>query len=55
MTTKRVSLIDSLKRDQEEIDPMVEKNFLKYGTATPAPGAPHAGLLSPMPAVIAPF
>ena len=54
MTTKRMSLVDSFKRDQEEIDPMVEKNFLKYGTATPPPGSPHADLPGPMPAAMAP-
>jgi hypothetical protein len=33
--SKRISLVESLKRDQEEIDPEVEQNFLKYGKAAP--------------------
>src|SRR5262249_15948555 len=51
MTAKRMSLVESLKRDQEEIDPVVEKNFLKYGTAEPPLAAVHVShpesLLSP--------
>jgi hypothetical protein len=35
--SKRISLVESLKRDQEELDPEVEKNFLKYGKAAPPP------------------
>ena len=37
MSSKRISLVESLKREQEEIDPEVEKNFLKYGKAEPVP------------------
>lgn len=33
--SKRISLVESLKREQEEIDPVVEHNFLKYGKAEP--------------------
>src|SRR3954470_2269523 len=37
MSSKRISLVESLKREQEEIDPVVEQNFLKYGKAEPVP------------------
>lgn len=37
--SKRISLVESLKRDQEEIDPVVEQNFLKFGKAAPPPEA----------------
>ena len=33
--SKRISLVDGIGRDQETIDPAVEQNFLKYGTARP--------------------
>jgi hypothetical protein len=39
MTTKRISLVESLKRDQVEVDPEVEQNFLKFGKAAPLPAA----------------
>ena len=32
---KRISLVEGIRRDQEAIDPVVEQNFLKYGTAKP--------------------
>ena len=39
---KRISLVDSMDRDREAIDPVVEQNFLKYGTASPpAPAGPE--------------
>ena len=39
---KRISLVDSMDRDREAIDPVVEQNFLKYGTASPpAPVGPE--------------
>jgi hypothetical protein len=51
MTAKRMSLVESLKRDQDEIDPVVERNFLKYGTAAPplatVPVSPPEPLLLP--------
>ena len=34
---KRMSLVEGIKRDQEPIDPVVEQNFLKYGTVKPPP------------------
>ena len=37
--SKRISLVDSMDRDREAIDPHVEQNFLKYGTASPPAGA----------------
>lgn len=37
MSSKRMSLVESLKREQDEIDPVVERNFLKYGKAEPDP------------------
>jgi hypothetical protein len=42
MTNKRISLVEGLKRDQEPIDPIIEQNFLKYGSATPPPEAVQA-------------
>ncbi|RUL81770.1 hypothetical protein [Tautonia sociabilis] len=51
--SKRISLVESLKRDQEEIDPVVEQNFLKYGKLTPPPaatGEPQAAVPAPAPA-----
>ena len=36
MSSKRISLVESLKREQEEIDPVVEQHFLKFGKAEPA-------------------
>ncbi len=35
--SKRISLVESLKRDQEEVDPVIEQNFLKYGKAESRP------------------
>ena len=32
---KRISLVEGIRRDQEAIDPVVEQNFLKYGTVKP--------------------
>ena len=32
---KRISLVEGIRRDQETIDPLVEQNFLKFGTARP--------------------
>jgi hypothetical protein len=32
---KRISLVEGIRRDQETIDPVVEQNFLKHGTARP--------------------
>ena len=32
---KRISLVEGIRRDQEAIDPLVEQNFLKFGTARP--------------------
>ena len=32
---KRISLVEGIRRDQETIDPVVEQNFLKYGTVKP--------------------
>lgn len=51
MTSKRISLVEGLKRDQE-IDPVVEQNFLKYGTATPPQEA--AKEVESVPAVAVP-
>ena len=45
MSSKRISLVESLKREQEEIDPVVEQNFLKYGKAEPA--APTGKVVAP--------
>ena len=39
---KRISLVDSMDRDREAIDPVVEQDFLRYGTASPPPsGGPE--------------
>ncbi len=39
---KRISLVDSMDRDKEVLDPVVEQNFLKYGTASaPETGRPE--------------
>lgn len=48
MTTKRISLVEGLKRDQVEVDPEVEQNFLKYGKV--APPAAEAALPQAVPA-----
>lgn len=52
MTNKRISLVEGLKRDQDPIDPVVEQNFLKYGSATPPPEAVQA--VESVPAVAVP-
>jgi hypothetical protein len=52
MSSKRISLVESLKREQEEIDPVVEQNFLKYGKAEPVPS--RAAASEPSREVIAP-
>ena len=36
---KRISLVDSMDRDREAIDPVVEQDFLRYGTASPPASA----------------
>jgi hypothetical protein len=52
MSSKRISLVESLKREQEEIDPVVEQNFLKYGKAEPVP--PRDAVQDSPPEVSAP-
>jgi hypothetical protein len=47
MSSKRMSLVESLKREKEEIDPVVEQNFLKYGKAEPPPSV--AVTVAPQP------
>ena len=35
MSSKRISLVESMKRDEDQLDPATVDNFLKHGTATP--------------------
>ncbi|MHB8865003.1 MAG: hypothetical protein ACYC6N_21560 [Pirellulaceae bacterium] len=35
MASKRMSLVESMKRDEDQLDPATVDNFLKHGTATP--------------------
>ena len=37
MASKRMSLVESMKRDEDQLDPATVDNFLKHGTATPKP------------------
>lgn len=37
MASKRMSLVESMKRDEDQLDPVAANNFLKYGTVTPKP------------------
>jgi hypothetical protein len=34
MANKRMSLVESMKRDEDQLDPATVDNFLKHGTAT---------------------
>ena len=35
MANKRMSLVESMKRDEDQLDPATVDNFLKHGTAAP--------------------
>jgi len=37
MPNKRMSLVESMKRDEDQLDPATVDNFLKHGTAAPKP------------------
>jgi hypothetical protein len=35
MANKRMSLVESMKRDEDQLDPVAVDNFLKHGSAAP--------------------